>query len=116
MVVVCSFPSDSMRTSADSSVKAKTEKTGTEIVIIRLANIARATILLKSSLEKLMLGYLNSFPHATQKFRSFFIPGLQFGQSVFFGFVVKIWIFQIFSDRIIKMIAPKRIRTGPPKR
>ena len=89
MVVDSSLPGDCMIV-ACSSVRAKTEKTGTEIVIIRLANIAKATILLRSSLEKLMLGYFCSFPHAEQKFWSLLIFGLQFGQDVVFDFVVKI--------------------------
>ena len=116
VVVSCSFKGDWVRISVESSVMVNTEKTGTEIVIIMIVINVKRIILLKSSFEKLTLGYFNSFPHAWQKFWLCSLFGLQFGQDSVFVFVVKIWIFQIFSDSKYSIVVPIRIRIGPPKR
>ena len=64
VVVSCLFKGDWVRISVESSVMANTAKTGTEIVIIMIVNTVKRIILLKSSFEKLTLGYFSSFPHA----------------------------------------------------
>jgi len=75
-----------------------------------------AAILTRSRFEMSMFIGFRSLPQTEQKGSLLFVVGLQFGHDVSFVFLVKIWIFQIFSDVNNKMRVPRKMRTHPPSR
>ena len=113
VAVVCSFPSVFTRTCGGCTDKAKT---GTESVTIIPVAIINMTILPMSCLERLTFGYFRSFPQVWQEFSLVFVFESHIVHGVTVGFVVKIWSFNIFSDRDSIMIDPRKMRTGAPNR